>query len=45
MITDIIQDGFSAPFSDMIDKNLYEVFKVEGENRWAVRKKKPDTAE
>ncbi len=37
---DIILDGFSAPFSDLIDKELYEVFKVEGDNRWVVRKKK-----
>lgn len=38
MLTDVIQDGFSAPFSDLIDKNLFEVFKVEGENRWVVRR-------
>lgn len=41
MNTDIIQDGFSAPLSDLIDKKLFEVFKVEGENRWVVRKIKP----
>lgn len=39
MNIDVIEDGFTAPFSDIVDKNLYDVFKVEGENRWVVRKK------
>ena len=39
MMYDLILDNFNAPLSDIIDKEQYEVFKVEGENRWVIRKK------
>jgi hypothetical protein len=43
MKVNIIFDGFICPFSDLIDKNLYEVIKTEQEGTWAISKIAKDT--
>lgn len=40
MNIEIILNEFTVPFSDLLDKELYEANKVEGkENTWVVTKK------
>ncbi len=40
MKLEIIYDNFNAPLSDLIDKTLYDIRKIEGsENSWVVSKR------
>lgn len=39
----IIYDNFNAPFSDLVNKDLYDVLKVSGDKEmWVIRKKEED---
>lgn len=38
MKLEIIYDDFNIPFSDLVDKERFEVVKTERENVWLVKK-------
>lgn len=38
MKIEIVKDNFECPFSDLIDKERFEVLKTEKDNVWVIKK-------